>query len=92
MLHIVNQWDVDPAVVQATFGLMHRCSGALLLMLEAAVVVEDVSLHEVIGVGGKLLAALRSAAGTLKALDFTLKSVIKVPNAKSPATELSRGF
>lgn len=75
---------------EATFRLMHRCSGALLLMLEAAVVVEDVSLHGAVGIGGKLLAALTSAAGTLRALDFTLDSLAEVRNAKSPATELLR--
>jgi hypothetical protein len=77
-------------VLKQPFGLMHSCSGGLLLMLEAAVVVEDVSLRGAIGIGGKLLAALRSAAGTLRALDFALKSVSKVPNANFPATELLR--
>ena len=70
--------------------LMNRCYSALVMMLEAAVVVEDVSLHGSLGVGSKLLAALSPAAGTLRALDFTLKSVVKVPKANSPATELLR--
>jgi hypothetical protein len=70
--------------------LMNRCYSALVMMLEAAMVVEDVSLHGSLGVGSKLLAALSPAAGTLRALDFTLKSVSKVPNANSPTTELLR--
>lgn len=39
-------------------------------LLQAAVVVEDVSLQGAAG-GGELLAALRPAAGTLRALDTT---------------------
>ena len=61
--------------------LMLRCFGNLVPMLEAAVIVEDVSLQGPTGLGGKLLAALSSAAGTLRALDFTLTSRINVRNA-----------
>ena len=50
-------------------------------LLQAAVAVEDVSLHASTGPGGRLLAALNPVAGTLRALDFTLKSQDNVRTA-----------
>ena len=53
---------------------MCRGGGALPQLLGAAVAVEDVSLQRALVAGrpgGELLAALRPAAGTLRALDFT---------------------
>lgn len=75
---------------EPTSLLMNRCYSALVMILEAAVVVEDVSLHGAIGAGSKLLAALSPAAGTLRALDFTLRhsSPTHVREAKLPTTEL----
>lgn len=59
---------------EPTAWLVNRCHGALVQLLQAAVAVEDVSLHASVGIGGRLLAALSPAAGTLRALDFTLTS------------------
>ena len=71
---------------EPTAWLVSRCHGALVQLLQAAVVVEDVSLHASVGPGGRLLAALHPAAGTLRALDFTLKPQDNVRSAKLSTT------
>ena len=72
MLNAAHQWTISPNSVRNQLRACKtcRCCGPVAQLLSAAVVVEDVSLQGVAD-GGKLLATLTPASGTLRVLDVT---------------------